>query len=114
MSFNPGPNKQAQEVILSEKLNKPNCPSLNFNSMVVIQSTTHKHLGMIFDAKLDFQERLKDKPTKISKAIGLIRKLQKYYLDLHCLQYISHLLDATLIMATPYMTKHIIPHFIKT
>ena len=59
MSFNPDPNKQAQEVIFSRKLNKPDHPSLNFNNTVVIQSTTHKHLGMILDTKLDFQEHLK-------------------------------------------------------
>ena len=77
MSFNPDPNKQAQEVIFSRKLNKPNHLSLNFNNTVVIQSTTHKHLGMILDTKLDFQEHVKDKLSKISKAIGLLRKLQK-------------------------------------
>ena len=59
MSFNPDPNKQAQEVIFSRKLNKPNHLSLNFNNTVVIQSATHKHLGMILDTKLDFQEHLK-------------------------------------------------------
>ena len=77
MSFNPDPNKQAQEDIFSRKLNKPNHPSLNFNNMVVIQSTTHKHLGMILDTKLDFQKHLKDKFSKVSKTIGLLRKLQK-------------------------------------
>ena len=41
MSFNPDPNKQAQEVIFSRKRNKPNHPSLNFNNTVVIQSTNH-------------------------------------------------------------------------
>ena len=76
-SFNPDPNKQAQKVIFSRKLNKPNHSSLNFNNTVVIQSTNHKHLGMILDIKLDFQEYLKDKLSKISKTIGLLRKLQK-------------------------------------
>ena len=32
---------------------------------------------MILDTKLDFQEHLKDKLSKISKTIGLLRKLQK-------------------------------------
>ena len=73
MSFNPDPNKQAQEVIFSRKLNKPNHPSLNFNNTIVIQSANHKHLGMV----LDTQEHLKDKLSKISKTIGLLRKLQK-------------------------------------
>ena len=31
--------------------------------MVVIQSTTHEHLGMILYIKLDFQEHLKDKTS---------------------------------------------------
>ena len=49
MSFNPDPNNQAQKVIFSRKLNKPNHPSANFNNKAVIQPTTHKHLGMILD-----------------------------------------------------------------
>ena len=77
MSFNPDPHKQAQEVIFSRKLNKLNHPSLNFNNTVVIQLTNHKHLVMILVTKLDFQEHLKDKLSKISKTIGLLRKLPK-------------------------------------
>ena len=77
MSFNPDCNKQAQEVIFSRKLNKPNHPSLNFNNIIVIQSANHNHLGMVLDTKLDFQEHLKDKLSKISKTIGLLRQLQK-------------------------------------
>ena len=78
MIFNADPNKQAQEVIFSRKLKKLNHPSLNFNNTVVIQSTNHKHLGMILDTKLDQQKRhLKDKLSNISKTIGLLRKLQK-------------------------------------
>ena len=71
MSFNPDPNIQAQAVIFSRKLNKPNDPSLNFNNTVVIQSTNH---DMVLDTKLDFQEHLKDKLSRISKTIGLLRK----------------------------------------
>ena len=47
--------------------------------MVVIQSTNHKHIGMILDTKLDLQEHLNDKLSKISKTIGLLRKLQKIF-----------------------------------
>ena len=43
MSFDTDPNKQAEKVIFSKKLNKPNHPLLNFNNTVVTQSTTHKH-----------------------------------------------------------------------
>ena len=81
--------------------------------MVAIQSTNHKHLDMILDTKLDFQELLKDKISPISKTIELLRKLQKYQLELHWLQYISHLLDPILIMVTSYTTKHMITHFVK-
>ena len=83
LSFGSDPNKEGQEFIFSRWLNKPNHPSLNF--MVVIQSTTYK------DTKLDFQENLKTKLNKISKATGLLRKLQKILtplltLELHYLQ----------------------------
>ena len=91
LSFSPDPNKEGQEVIFSRWLNKPNHPSLNFNNIVVIQSATYKHLVMILDTKLDFQEHLKDKLNKISKTTGLLRKLQKILtplltLELHYLQ----------------------------
>ena len=45
--------------------------------MIVIQSTTYKHVGIILDTKLDFQEHLKDKLSKISKTVGLLKKYQK-------------------------------------
>ena len=77
MTFNPDLNKQSEEVIFFRKLNKPNQPSVKFNNTVVIQSATHKDLGIIFDLKLDFQEHLKGKLSKISKPIVLLKKLQK-------------------------------------
>ena len=75
MSFTTDPNKQAQEVIFSGKFSKSNHPSLNFNNTTVTQSINHKHIGIILDTKLDFQEHLKDKLIKISKTIGLLRKI---------------------------------------
>ena len=77
MSFNADSNKQVQEFIFSRKLNKPNHPSLNFNNTIVIQATTHKRQSMNLNTKLDFQEHLKDKLSKISKTTGLLRKLQR-------------------------------------
>ena len=74
--FNLDPNKQAPEVIFYRKFNKPNYPSLNFDNAVVILSTTYKYVGMTFDTKLDFQEHLKDKLSKVSKTIELLKKLQ--------------------------------------
>ena len=42
MSFNPDPNKQAQEVIFSRKLKKFCHPSLRFNNNVS-QASSQKH-----------------------------------------------------------------------
>ena len=39
------------------------------------QSTTQKHLGMLLDVTLDFQEHLKNIYSKVNKTIGLLRKL---------------------------------------
>lgn len=77
ISFNPEPQKQAQAVTLPRKFNKLNHSSLNFNNKVVTQSATHKHPGMILNTKLDFQEHLKDKLSKINKSIGLLKKVHK-------------------------------------
>ena len=77
MSCNPGNNKQAQEVIFSRKRQKSNHPSLTFNGTSVTQSEIQKHLGMFLDLKLDFKEHMQNVLNKISKTIGLLRKLQK-------------------------------------
>ena len=59
MSFNPDPIKQAQEIIFSRKTSKRNHPGLMLNNNIVNLTTNHKHLGMIFDSKLSFDEHLK-------------------------------------------------------
>ena len=74
--FNPDPKKQAQEVIFSRKTNKIDHPPLYFNQNLVKSSSTHKHLGMILDTRLDFNLHLKNVQNKVSKTIGLLRKLQ--------------------------------------
>ena len=76
MSFNPDPSKQAQEVIFSRKLQKISHPSIYFNNIPIEQVSSQKHLGMILDAKLNFQENIKNLLTKVNKTIGLLRKLQ--------------------------------------
>ena len=76
MSFNPDPSKQAQEVTSSRKLQKISHPSIYFNNNPIEQVSSQKHLGMILDAKLNFQEQIKNLLTKVNKIIGLLRKLQ--------------------------------------
>ena len=75
MSFNPDINKQAEEVIFSRKLEKSNHPSLTFNGTSITQSEIHKHLGIFLCSKLDFKEHIQNALHKISKTIGLLRKL---------------------------------------
>ena len=75
MNFNPDPNKQAHEVIFRRKAKEINHPPLVFNNTSASQSSSQKHLGVILDSKLIFDEHLKMVSLKISKTLGLIRKL---------------------------------------
>ena len=72
--FNPDPAKQAQEIIFSRKTSERNHPALMFHNSLVNVTTIHKHLGMIFDLKLSFDEKLKSVLKKISKTVRLLRK----------------------------------------
>ena len=75
MNFNPGPTKQAHEVIFNRKTKEIYHPLLVFNNTNVSQSSSQKHLGVILDSKLIFDEHLKMVSLKISKTLGLLRKL---------------------------------------
>ena len=76
MKFNPDPNKQAQEVIFSRKVNKIDHPSLYFNQNLVKSSSIHKHLWIVLDTRLDFNLYLKNVQNKVNKTVGLLCKLQ--------------------------------------
>ena len=65
MSFNPDPSKQVQEVIFSSKIQTICHPSIYFNNKSVKQVPSQKHLGMISDTKLNFQEHLKNMSNKV-------------------------------------------------
>ena len=77
MNFNPDTTKQAQEVIFSRKL-KTVHPPLLFNNASVTRTSSHKHLGIILDNQLKFDDHIKIMSGKISKTIGLLRKLQNF------------------------------------
>ena len=76
MIFNLDLTKQAQEVIFSKKLNKPVYLNLTFNNSQISQTKSQKHLGLVLDNKLNFNEHLKGVLDKISKSMGVIRKFQ--------------------------------------
>ena len=75
MSFNPDPNKQAIEVCVSNKRDKENYQPLQFNSTDVQITDSQKHLDLILDSKLNFNEYIESKITKCNKIIGLMKKL---------------------------------------
>ena len=74
MTFNPDRSKQAQEIVFSRKLKKAT-HSLLFNNNNVSQVNSQKHLVVILDVKLTFEEHLKNVFNKTSKTVGLLRKL---------------------------------------
>ena len=55
MSFNPDPSKQAQEVIFSRKKKKEYYTPLAFNSNNVSETNSQKHLGVVLDNRLSFE-----------------------------------------------------------
>ena len=76
MSFNLDRSKQAEEVIFSRKISIQSHPVLTFDNSPVIKTTHYKHLGLILDEKLIFEEHLKEKMSKAYKGIAVPRKLQ--------------------------------------
>ena len=79
MSFNPEFSKQAQEVIFMRKLQKKDYPPLYFNDSSVKETCTRKHLGMLLDFRLDFQEHWKSLLKKVNKTVALLRKFQNIH-----------------------------------
>ena len=59
MSFNSDPSKQAQEVIFTCKVKKVVHLPIFFNKKPVQQVLSQKHLGLILDTSLMFDEHIK-------------------------------------------------------
>ena len=78
MNFNPDTTKQASEVIFSRKLKKNVYPPLLFNNVSVTRTSSQKHLGIIFNNQLKFDDHIKMVSRKISKTMGVLRKLQNF------------------------------------
>ena len=56
--FNPDPNKAAQEIIFSRKLKKVPHPSITFNNNPLSLCLAQKHLRLVLDLKLTFNEHI--------------------------------------------------------
>ena len=88
MSFNPDYTKPAHKVVFSCKRSE-NRPSLMINNVPVKCVSFHKHLGLILDSKLDFNEHI---DTMLSKVKKMIENNEKLYqeLELESLQKNMH------------------------
>ena len=75
MLFNRDPVKQAKEVCFSHKRDKVVYPPLHFNNNVIHSANSQKHLGLVLDSKLDFNEHVNNKINKCNKSIGIMKKL---------------------------------------
>ena len=98
--FNPDPIKQAIEVCFSHKEDKVVYPPLQFNNNDVQSANSQKHLELVLDPKLDFNEHVNNKINKCNKSIGIIKKLS---LTLVCLPFIKPL--SALFLITLIMTN---------
>ena len=67
MSFKPDVNKQAQEVVFRRKIKSNMHPPLVFNDSIVSQANSQKHVGIILDFKLTFEEHLLNALKKLIK-----------------------------------------------
>ena len=74
-TFNPDRSKQAQEIIVSQKLKKATHSPLLFNNNNVPQINYQKHLGVILYVKLTFEQHLNNGFNKTDKTVGLLQKL---------------------------------------
>ena len=76
MSFNPDPKKPAQEVLFSRKNLNITHPIIYFNNVQVQRANQQKHLGIIFDEKLNLKSHIDKVLTKASKGISVIKRLR--------------------------------------
>ena len=75
MLSNPDPSKQEIEICFLHKCDNENYPLLVFNDAKVQFATSQKHLGLILDFKLDFNDHTDSKINKCNKIIGIIKIL---------------------------------------
>ena len=67
MTFNPDSAKQAKEIIFSRKLKKATHSPFLFSNNNFSQVNSRKHLGVILDIKLTFEDYLKNIFNKTNK-----------------------------------------------
>ena len=63
-------------MILSRKAKKEYLPSLAFNNTNASETNSQKHVSVVLDNLLSFEDHLKLTLNKVNKTITLMRKLQ--------------------------------------
>ena len=90
-------------------------PPLLFNNASVTRTSFQKHLGIIIDNQLKFDDDKKMMFRKTSQNKGVLRKLHNFLPRvLHLSQYIKLLSDPILIMVISFMIKRVIFLFSKS
>ena len=79
MSFNPDSTKLAQELIFSRMSKTVPHPSITFNNNSLTLCPTQKHLGLILDSNMTYNEHINHILSKVHKSIGLLAKFQPFY-----------------------------------
>ena len=75
MSFNPDMNKQVTGVYFSQRRAKSLPPLIIFNNNNVLNSPCQKHLGLVLDSKLSFNEHVNQKINKCNRILGQMKRL---------------------------------------
>ena len=78
MSFNPNLDKQAVEVIFSNKRTPSNFDTLFFAGIPVKKASETKHIGMLLDSKLNFEKHVEDKLAKTNQGLGMMKHIKKW------------------------------------
>ena len=78
MSFNPDPLKPPVEIIFSTKIKPPVHPELIFNGTLLSRREVHKHLGVILDKKLTFNNHIMEKINKTKTLLYSMKKTRHY------------------------------------
>ena len=77
MSFNPDPSNKLRKCCFLIKLLRQIIQIL-FNGSAVQKSANQKHLGLILDKKLTFNDHITSKFTTVNKLTSRLRKLYHY------------------------------------
>ena len=75
MEFNPD---KTQEIVFTQKQKQPYHPPLLLGNCKIAVKNEHKHLGLILDSKLNFQQHIKEASSRARRGIGLIKFLRRY------------------------------------